>query len=141
MSFGGGDYVKAQKSHSCIWCQTPIQKGETHYQFKGQWEGEWQNWRMHGDCTGAHDDETQDGQIHDHPHERGRTCHQTEMSRWNKVKEIGKLIKETSLKTDQEFENLGAEILDLVVEWADGEKKRILDLEAAAKKPIEKIKE
>lgn len=142
--FGGGDFVKANKVHRCTWCQTMIQKGETHFQFKGMWEGDWQNWRMHSECGTAHSDETADGEIHDEPHERGRTCSQTEMSRWNKAKEIGQLIKKTidskHLENERQYENLGAEVLDLVVDWAQSEKQRIVDLEEAAKKPREKVK-
>lgn len=142
--FGGGFSIKAKKEHSCIWCHTPILKGETHYQFKGVWEGDWQNWRMHSECSDAHSEETDGGEIHDETHERGRTCSQTEMSRWNKAKEVGGLIQKTlgskMLENDHQFENLGAEVLDLVVDWVESEQERIDDLETAAKKPKVKAK-
>lgn len=137
--FGGGDSVKARKEHQCIWCLTPIVKDEIHYQFKGLWEGDWQNWRMHSECSEAHSREADGGEIHDETHERGRTCSETEMSRWNKAKEVAELIKKTlgskMLENDRQFENLGAEVLDLVVDWVESEQERIDGLEAAATKP------
>lgn len=133
---GGGGIVTANKIHSCAWCQSPIRKGEKHYQFKGKWMGDWQNWRMHSECADAHGQETQDGEIHSHAHQRGRTCSQTEMARWQKVQEIGRLVRTmiegNRLKSDRELEDLGAEILDLVVEWTQEERKRVLALETVS---------
>lgn len=40
----------ARKDHRCEWCYERIARGERHHQFKGQWNGEWQNWRMHAEC-------------------------------------------------------------------------------------------
>lgn len=48
----------AQKEHRCEWCYGPIPKGEKHAQYKGMWDGDWQNWRMHNECyTIAIDDD------------------------------------------------------------------------------------
>lgn len=136
--FGGGGSIKARKQHYCEWCSEPIVKGEIHYQFKGIWEGEWQNWRMHTECSDAHDRETEGGEIHEEAHERGRTCHETEMSRWNKAKEVAGLIKKAvdskTLENDRQIENLGAEILDLVVDWMEEERERIEEMEWGTQK-------
>ena len=51
--FGAGKWVIGTKEHRCEWCGQSIHKGEKHYQYKGVWDGEWQNWRMHEEC---HDD-------------------------------------------------------------------------------------
>jgi hypothetical protein len=65
-------YPKANKEHKCIWCGEGILKGEVHYQFKGKWEGEWQNWRMHKECIDAANktDELREG-ILECGHKRG----------------------------------------------------------------------
>lgn len=41
---------KARKEHRCHWCGEKIRVGEKHYQCKGHWEGDWQDWRMHKLC-------------------------------------------------------------------------------------------
>jgi hypothetical protein len=51
--FGEGKFVVGRKSHRCDGCLGPIPKGESHYNFRGMYDGEWQNWRMHEEC---HDD-------------------------------------------------------------------------------------
>lgn len=48
--FGETTNLTARKEHKCEWCGDKIAKGELHCQFKGKWRGEFQNWRMHGDC-------------------------------------------------------------------------------------------
>lgn len=48
--FGEGRHIVARKDHRCQGCLSKIPKGEMHYQFKGAYEGEWQNWRMHEEC-------------------------------------------------------------------------------------------
>lgn len=141
---GGGFFIKAKKEHPCIWCHTPILKGETHYQFKGLWESEWQNWRMHSECSDAHDEETEGGEIHDDTHQRGRTCNQTEEDSWKTAKEVGALIKKAldakQLEHEHQFENLGANIRDLVVAWVEEEQARVEALEESALKPKVKVK-
>lgn len=138
---GGGGIITAKKQYSCTWCQAPIPNGEKHYQFKGKWDGEWQNWRMHAECSTAHDDETQNGEIHDHPHERGRTCAQTQVARWRKAQEIGEIIKSAidgkHLKNDRAFEDLGLEILGILEDHAQEDLKRTADVRKAALKEIE----
>ena len=48
--FGEGKYVKARWRHRCVACWWPIEKGELHYNYRGMYGGEWQNWRMHVEC-------------------------------------------------------------------------------------------
>lgn len=48
--FGNYSNPVAAKSHTCEWCYGIIAKGEKHVQFKGMFEGDWQNWRMHNEC-------------------------------------------------------------------------------------------
>ena len=50
MNFGNITYPIARLEHRCEYCYGPIPKGEKHPQFKGMWDGEWQNWRMHQEC-------------------------------------------------------------------------------------------
>ncbi len=51
--FGDVRYPVARKAHKCEWCGEPIHVGERHPQFVGQWDGEFQHWRMHSECYGA----------------------------------------------------------------------------------------
>lgn len=53
--FGDGNWTVGRKPHRCEYCYGPIPQGERHYQFKGIWEGEWQNWRMHKECNESYD--------------------------------------------------------------------------------------
>jgi len=133
---GGGGYLVAKKEYPCAWCQTPIPKGERHFQFKGKWDGEWQDWRMHAECSTAHDDETQNGEIHDHAHERGRTCAQTQVAHWRKAQEIGQLVKSVvdgkHLKSDREYEDLGLEILRLLADKAEEECRQVAEVRKTA---------
>ena len=48
--FGGSQWVKGRKKHVCAGCGSVIPVGELHFQFKGMWEGDWQNWRAHAEC-------------------------------------------------------------------------------------------
>ena len=41
---------KARKQHRCSMCIEPINKGETYGRTKGQWEGDWQDWKAHDVC-------------------------------------------------------------------------------------------
>lgn len=52
--FGEGKWVVGRIAHRCVACYYFIPKGEEHYHFKGMWEGEWQDWRMHRECEAAH---------------------------------------------------------------------------------------
>lgn len=49
-NFGETYHPKARKEHRCEYCYGPIPKGEVHPQFKGFWNDDWQNWRMHDEC-------------------------------------------------------------------------------------------
>lgn len=53
--FGRHIHPTARKDHRCEWCGETIPKGENHTQYRGMWEGEWQNWRMHDECYDACD--------------------------------------------------------------------------------------
>jgi hypothetical protein len=48
--FGNYSNPVAAKIHVCEWCAGEINRGEKHVQFKGMFEGDWQNWRMHNEC-------------------------------------------------------------------------------------------
>ena len=48
--FGHMHIVVGRKPHRCEWCYEAILKGEQHHQFKGMWQGDWQNWRIHNEC-------------------------------------------------------------------------------------------
>lgn len=53
--FGGGKWVVGRKLHRCTACYALIAKGESHYNYRGMYENEWQNWRMHKECFDAWD--------------------------------------------------------------------------------------
>lgn len=53
--FGEIHHVTGRKPHRCEMCFGVIPKGESHAHFKGMWQGEWQNWRMHEECYDASD--------------------------------------------------------------------------------------
>lgn len=42
--FGETKKVVTRKSHQCLFCQRNIPTKSVAYNFKGQWENEWQNW-------------------------------------------------------------------------------------------------
>lgn len=65
-------YPKARKDHKCLWCGEMILKGEIHTQFKGLWQGDWQNWRMHNECiVPCGKDTDYDEGIEEYVHKRG----------------------------------------------------------------------
>jgi len=109
MSFGEGCYPVAKKAHRCIWCNDLIVIGERHFKYVGEWEGEFQNWRMHEDCMNAHQRETFDGEICDSSHQRGRTCDEKEEA-------VRKLAKDTNEVIAQMLREKGVspEVLELV---------------------------
>lgn len=65
----------ARKPHKCEWCAEEIAVGTKHTRATGQYEGDWQDWRMHGECFDAFMRETDHdgGYIDPHVHERGKT--------------------------------------------------------------------
>ncbi len=69
--FGETIWPVAAKDHRCEWCGETITKGEKHAHYKGKWEGEFQDWRMHRECNEDADnsDELQDG-FTPYDHER-----------------------------------------------------------------------
>jgi hypothetical protein len=48
--FGQGKTIKARSPHRCDWCGQRINVGEQCYNYRGMFEGEWQNWYMHPEC-------------------------------------------------------------------------------------------
>ena len=48
--FGEGHWVIGRKAHRCEGCFGPIPRGEKHFLYKGMYQCEWQNWRMHEEC-------------------------------------------------------------------------------------------
>jgi len=66
---------RARKHHKCFWCQTTIVKGTVYARGKGQWEGEWQDWKMHTDCEAKAQEVTECGDSFcDQKHHRGMGC-------------------------------------------------------------------
>ena len=61
--FGEPTHPVARKQHRCEMCFGPIPKGERHVQYKGKYDGEWQNWRAHEECYGGYDGEEQYGEF------------------------------------------------------------------------------
>ncbi len=61
--FGDVTWPKGRKDYRCEWCGQSIPAGEQHAHFAGQWEGEWQDWRMHRECyeSAQHADVGTDG--------------------------------------------------------------------------------
>lgn len=41
---------KAIKDHKCCECHGVIKKGETYHFIKGKWDGDWESFKMCGDC-------------------------------------------------------------------------------------------
>lgn len=48
--FGEMKTVKVRKDCKCSWCGELILKGQSVSRFKGNWQGDWQNWKMHDEC-------------------------------------------------------------------------------------------
>lgn len=53
--FGKERWVKIRKPHRCEWCGQQIEIGSKCYLYKGMYDGEWQNWRMHEECREIYD--------------------------------------------------------------------------------------
>lgn len=51
--FGDGLWVVGRKDHRCDACHARIPKSEKHYNYRGMYDGDWQNWRMHEECFKA----------------------------------------------------------------------------------------
>lgn len=68
---------RPKKIHRCEWCHQQIVIGESHLQFIGHWEGEFQNWRVHHECKSSmngSDYYQEDAGICPGPHGRGEDC-------------------------------------------------------------------
>lgn len=50
MNFGEDKKVIARKKYQCEWCLESIEVKEKHHHYKGMWDEDWQNWRMHVEC-------------------------------------------------------------------------------------------
>ena len=109
MSFGVGEHPVAKKVHRCIYCNDDIAIGERHFKYVGEWEGEFQNWRMHDDCLEAHERETFDGEICEGPHQRGRTCDEKEAAERKMAKDANEVIAEMLRE-----KGVAGEVLELV---------------------------
>lgn len=134
--FGEGSTVRARKEHTCGWCHDPIVVGEYHFRFVGKWQGEFQDWRMHSDCEDAHQNETDDGEICENAHQRGRTCYEKEDAKRSFAKEIGAEIKERVEKgilQEHGWTILACDLIDLFEQWAEEEQDRV---KAAAEKAL-----
>lgn len=71
--FGASRKLIGKKDHQCVWCGQIIPKGEEHCHYKGKFDGEWQDWRMHPECFAVHDsaDYNGDGSFFPFENERG----------------------------------------------------------------------
>ena len=71
--FGELTHHKGRKDHRCIWCGQTIPKGESFAHYKGIWEGNWQNWRMHEECYASCDSLDYEDGFEPYAHKRGST--------------------------------------------------------------------
>lgn len=78
LSFNDYTYPVGRKPHRCEHCKGQIATGEKHAHFVGEWQGDFQNWRMHLDCKAAWREDTEDGEICPNRHERGKNCRECE---------------------------------------------------------------
>ena len=63
--FGEGGYVIGRKEYRCVACYSRITNGESHYHYRGLYEGEWQNWRMHRECEAAYDKASREDGVYE----------------------------------------------------------------------------
>jgi hypothetical protein len=138
--FGEGRTVKAGKQHQCIWCYEHVMVNEYHHHYKGMWEGDWQDWRMHLDCLKACREE-QDGEseVHDEGHERGRTCEETEGKRFEFIRELAQIVEADRKNGKSDYE-IAQAVLGEVEDWQSAEKIRVKKArEEAMKKPAQEV--
>lgn len=50
-NFGAMTTRAGNRDHICEWCGQVIPKGEIFHHYKGMFEDQWQNWRMHEECA------------------------------------------------------------------------------------------
>ena len=60
-TFGGLTFPVARKVHRCEWCGEAIPEGEQHSKSVGEWEGEFQSWRMHSECLSQNENAIAEG--------------------------------------------------------------------------------
>jgi len=109
MGFGQGEYPVAKKMHHCIFCKDDIAVGERHFKYVGEWEGEFQNWRMHSDCLEAQQRETYDGEICEEAHRRGMTCDEKDSA----IRKLSKDVNEVVADLLRE-KGVSPEVLELI---------------------------
>jgi len=129
--FGNGFFVPARKKHSCVWCYGHIVVGEVHYRYKGKFEGDWQDWRMHSECEEAHKRESEGGEICPETHPRGRTCGELEDDRIAFTKKLGERL-ERMYVAGTSWERLAYEALREVRGWQSLEECRLIALKRSA---------
>lgn len=42
--FGNYSQIKIRKDHKCVYCERTIPKGTSCFNYRGLWQGDWQNW-------------------------------------------------------------------------------------------------
>lgn len=52
---------RAIKMHRCEWCSETIFVGEIHVKYVGDFEGDFQSWRMHAECYAATSEHISEG--------------------------------------------------------------------------------
>lgn len=69
-------YPVARKPWNCAHCKMKIMVGEKHAQYVGEWEGDFQDWRVHEDCQEAMRTcmGSWDGGLCEEDHRRGLGC-------------------------------------------------------------------
>lgn len=127
-NFGRGVTVRARKNHFCEWCWSAILMGEEHYRFKGKWEGEFQDWRMHRDCRVAFEEESEGGEIHDHRHDQGRTCLGMEFRRKELIAQISYLLSKRLPVAAQDIRSTVVGVLELLDDQKEREFLRLYNM-------------
>lgn len=145
--FGVDRNPVAKKNHVCEWCRTFVLIGERYYRYRGKWEGEFQDWAMHLDCVEAHQKETDDGEICDENHPRGRTCDERDEAYGKLEDEVNELIEDElrRLKASEDIVSLvrkngfgSAIVKDLFKEYLYQEGRRVDEAQKKAMKSVKK---
>lgn len=75
MTFGDLSYPVARKVYKCQHCLENIGIGERHRKFVGEWEGDFQSWRVHEVCaTPLAECQDEFGALCDAKHAMGMSC-------------------------------------------------------------------
>jgi hypothetical protein len=61
--FGQMLRVTTRKPHRCEWCGESIPIGIICGNYRGQYDGDWQNWYMHPECESAYDKDDHGGEF------------------------------------------------------------------------------